>query len=234
MSTSYNVYCDESCHLESDHQQVMVLGAVWCPVEKTREIAERIREIKVRHGMPPVFEVKWSKVSPAQQRLYLDLVDYFFDDDDLQFRAVVADKTHLRHDDFSQDHDSWYYKMYFSMLKVLFGPSSEYNIYLDIKDTRSAEKVRGLHDVLCNNAYDFERRIIKRVQTVRSHEIEQMQLTDLLIGAIGYVNRDLRSSSAKVALVERIRQRSKYSLTQTTLLRENKLNLLVWQSYAAQ
>jgi hypothetical protein len=229
MSTSYNVYCDESCHLERDHQRVMVLGAVWCPVEKTREIADRIREIKVRHGMSPAFEAKWSKVSPAQQRLYLDLVDYFFDDDDLQFRALVADKTRLQHETFSQAHDSWYYKMYFSMLKVLFGPSSEYQIYLDIKDTRSAEKMRGLHDVLCNNAYDFERRIIKRVQTVRSHEIEQMQLADLLIGAIGYANRGLQSSSAKTALVHRIRRRSKYSLTQTTLLREDKVNLLVWQ-----
>jgi len=33
MTLIYNVYCDESCHLENDHQSAMVLGAV--PVEKT-------------------------------------------------------------------------------------------------------------------------------------------------------------------------------------------------------
>lgn len=39
MSDTFNVYCDESCHLENDHQKAMVLGAVWCPLEKSREIA---------------------------------------------------------------------------------------------------------------------------------------------------------------------------------------------------
>ena len=38
MSQPYNVYCDESCHLEHDRQSIMVLGAVWCPLEKTRAI----------------------------------------------------------------------------------------------------------------------------------------------------------------------------------------------------
>jgi hypothetical protein len=37
MSDTFNIYCDESCHLENDHQKVMVLGAVWCPFDKTRE-----------------------------------------------------------------------------------------------------------------------------------------------------------------------------------------------------
>ena len=40
-----NVYCDESCHLENDHQKVMVLGAVTCPRDKAREIAVRLREL---------------------------------------------------------------------------------------------------------------------------------------------------------------------------------------------
>jgi len=31
MSQVFNVYCDESCHLENDKQKVMVLGAVWSP-----------------------------------------------------------------------------------------------------------------------------------------------------------------------------------------------------------
>ena len=34
MAEIFNVYCDESCHLEHDRQKVMVLGAIWCPLEK--------------------------------------------------------------------------------------------------------------------------------------------------------------------------------------------------------
>ncbi|HLE63374.1 MAG TPA: DUF3800 domain-containing protein [Pyrinomonadaceae bacterium] len=236
MSETYNIYCDESCHLENDRQVAMVLGAVWCPLDKTREIAVRVREIKRKHGLSSAFEVKWTKVSPAKSRFYLDLLDYFFDDDDLHFRAlVVPDKTKLDHDAFpGQDHDVWYYKMYFDMLKVILSPTDRYRIYLDIKDTRGAEKVKKLHDVLCNNLYDFSRDIVERVQLVHSHEIEQLQLADLLVGAISYVNRGLRANSGKVALVERMRKRSGYTLDRTTLLREAKVNLLLWHAQEIQ
>jgi len=231
MTQVYNVYCDESCHLERDRQRVMVLGAVWCPLEKTREIAVRLREIKQRHGLGTDFEVKWVKVSPAKVQLYLDVLDYFFDDDDLHFRAlIVPDKSVLRHEDFRQTHDEWYYKMYFDMLKVIFRPDSRYRIYLDIKDTRGGDKVEKLHEVLCNSQYDFSRQIIERVQIVKSNEVEQVQLADLLIGAVSYVNRGLESSEAKLALVERFRDRSGYDLTRSTLYREDKTNLFVWQA----
>ena len=236
MSEIFNIYCDESCHLEHDGQSAMVLGALWCPLDKTREIAVRIREIKRKHAVAPAFEVKWTKVSPGKKQLYLDLLDYFFDDDDLHFRGlVVPDKTKLNHAAFpGQDHDAWYYKMYFDMLKVILSPKGRYRIYLDIKDTRGAEKVKKLHDVLCNNLYDFSREIVEWVQLVHSHEIEQLQLADLLIGAVSYMNRGLHSNAGKQALVDRMRQRSGYSLTKTTLLREDKVNLFRWQAQEVQ
>jgi len=231
MTRVFNVYCDESCHLENDRQQTMVLGAVWCPLEKTREIAVRIREMKARHGLSPQSEIKWVKVSPAKVQFYMDIIDYFFDDDNLHFRAlIVPDKSQLRHEDFKQTHDEWYYKMYFDMLKVILYPDARYRIYLDYKDTQGATKVKKLHEVLCNNMYDFSRRIIERVQLVRSHEVEILQLADLLIGTVSYVNRGLSTSTAKLRLVDRMRARSGYKLTQTTLLRENKVNLFRWHA----
>jgi hypothetical protein len=232
MSDTFDVYCDESCHLEGDHHKAMVLGAVWCPLDKTREIAVRLREIKQKHGLSKRFEVKWTKVSPAKTAFYLDLVDYFFDDNDLHFRAlIVPDKSKLRHEAVpGQDHDAWYYKMYFDMLKVILHPHSRYRVYLDIKDTRGAEKVRKLHQVLCNNMYDFSQTIIERLQLVHSHEIEQLQLADLLIGAISYLHREQSGNVGKEALIRRIRQRSGYSLTKTTLLREEKFNLFRWHA----
>ena len=81
-------------------------------------------------------------MSAAKLDLYLDLIDYFFDDDDLNFRVLVADKSILDHGAFNQSHDEWYYKMYFDMLKVIFDPECRYRIYLDIKDTQGGEKVQ--------------------------------------------------------------------------------------------
>jgi hypothetical protein len=232
MADIFNIYCDESCHLENDEQKAMALGAIWCPADKTREIAVRLREIKQKHGFPRNFEVKWTKVSGAKKEFYLDLVDYFFDDDDVRFRClVVPDKSLLRHSEFhGQNHDIWYYKMYFDMLKVIFNPKAQYRIYLDIKDTYGSRKAIKLHEILCNNMYDFSQKVIKNLQLVRSHEIEQIQLADLLIGAVSYLNRELSGNSGKMALIDRIQRRSGYVLTKTTLLREEKMNIFIWRA----
>jgi hypothetical protein len=209
----------------------MVLGALWCPGEKTREVFVRLRQIKSRHQLNPRFEVKWTKVSPAKMPFYLDLLDCFFDDPDLHFRAlIVPDKSQLQHEAFGQTHDDWYYKMYFDLLKVILHPDGRYRVFLDIKDTRSSRKVHWLREVLTNNLYDFSRSIVQSIQSVHSHEVELLQLCDLLVGIVSYVNRDLSGSSAKQQLVSRMRQRSGYQLTRTTLLREEKVNLFRWQA----
>ena len=104
----YNVYCDETCHLEHDGINVMVLGAVWCKQDKLKEINQRIRKIKERNNVPPTMELKWTKISPAKINLYRDIVNYYFDDDDLHFRAVIIpDKTKLNHEKFNQTHDDF-------------------------------------------------------------------------------------------------------------------------------
>jgi hypothetical protein len=228
LRSTYNLYCDESCHLEHDKQSVMVLGIVWCRLDKSREIAQRIREIKTRHALSPKFEIKWSKVSPAGLAFYRDIIDYFFDDDHLHFRVLVAHKDKLRHDAFAQSHDQWYHKMYFLALQTILAPQSSYRIYFDIKDSRSGANLAHLHEILCNNIYDFRRRVIERVQGVHSDHVEQVQLADLLIGAVGYINRNLTTSTAKTTLIERIQKRSNYSLVRNTLLREEKFNIFHW------
>lgn len=167
----------------------------------------------------------------SQEKILSCILDYFFDDDDLHFRAlVVPDKTLLQHDKFSQTHDEWYYKMYFDMLKVIVNPEDRYRIYLDIKDTRGGRKIEKLHEVLSNAKYDFSREIIERVQIVRSHEIEILQIADILIGAISYLNRHLSGNAGKEAIITRIKERSGYSLELTTLLRESKMNIFKWHA----
>jgi hypothetical protein len=237
-----NVYCDESCHLQRDGSDIMALGAVWCPESRKNEIFERIREIKFKHNLKPVFnknnhfhkpefEIKWNKVSNTKLDFYKELVDFFFDDDDLHFRVlIVPDKTTLDLSKYNLTHDAFYYRMYFDMLKVILNPEFCHNIYLDIKDTKSTETVNELTKVLRNNHYDYSHRVIKKIQQVRSHEIELLQLTDLLIGAISYVHRNLSGNKAKVELIEKIKHRSKYSLTKSTLVKERKFNIFVWKS----
>ena len=231
----YNVYCDETCHLENDGINVMVLGAVWCPQSKLKEVNQRIKEIKARNNVSTTMELKWTKISPGKLDLYKDLVNYFFDDDDLHFRAlIIPDKSKLDHQRFNQTHDDWYYKMYFDMLKVIFHPMDRFEVYIDIKDSNSYHKAQRLREVCSNSMYDFSQSIIQRLQPIRSDEVQIMQLTDILIGAIAYENRSFpdgfQKSSAKQGIISLIKKRSGYTMKKTTLLREDKLNLLRWDA----
>lgn len=124
-------------------------------------------------------------------------MDYFFDNDDLHFRVLVAHKNGLRHEDFNQTHDDWYYKMYYLALQTIFVPRSSYDIYIDVKDTRSGPKNRKLHEVLCRKLRDSNCRVVHQIQSVHSQDVEQIQLADLLIGAVGYANRQLKYQRGK-------------------------------------
>lgn len=231
MRIEYNIYCDESCHLENDNSKVMVLGAIWCPKGVKNEVFGRIREIKTKYGFKPEFEIKWNKVSRARSDFYKELINYFFDDDDLHFRGlIVPDKSLLNHNFFNQDHNTFYYKMYFDLLKVILAPYSGYNIYIDIKDTRGQEKVLELQNVLRNNHYDYHNQIIRKVQQVHSQEVELLQITDLLCGALSYLHRGLQGNDAKLELIEKIRSRSGYSLLKSTLYKEDKMNVFIWRA----
>lgn len=242
MKPIINIYCDESCHLLNDKEPIMVLGAVYCPAEKKKDIFERLYSFKVRHNLIPknkknckdnraYYELKWNKVSRAKIDYFKDVINYFFDNDDLQFRVlVVPEKQVLDYEKFNHTHDTFYYKMYFGMLKAILNPDKSHHIYIDIKDTRSKEKVHKLEQVLRNDKYDYSKEIIKKVQQVRSHEVEILQLADLLIGAVSYINRGLFKSKAKNELIHIIKQRSRYSLTKSTLLRERKFNIFVWEA----
>jgi hypothetical protein len=76
--------------------------------------------------------------------------------------------------------------------------------------------------------FDFDCNIVRRVQQVRSHEVQLLQLGDLLLGAVCYANRQLTSSEAKLAVIQRIRERSRFRLTRSTLPSEKKFNIFVW------
>ena len=230
MQNTYNIYCDESCHLRNDHISPMLLGCIWCPEDVKNDVFKRLREIKTRNGLRPTCELKWNAVSPSKLNYYLDVLDYFFDNQDLHFRVlIVPDKSILRHEDFGQTHDDFYYKMYFDLLKTIIEPKNNYNIYIDIKDTHGGRKVRKLHEVLCNNAYDFNKKMIKRIQQVDSKEVELIGLADFITGAFAYAHRGLNTSEAKLEIIEHLKAKSGYSLMRSTLVKEEKINIFIWK-----
>src|SRR5699024_4576004 len=200
---TFNFYCDESCHLESDEHRHMLISYVSSAYNQVQLHHEKIRQLKDKHNF--YAEIKWSNISHSQYPFYAELIDYFFATD-LKYRAIVIDKEQVDNDRFDQNYQTFYYKMYYQLLnhkmdinydnknnKIYYNKmyyelikykkemQYVYDIYLDIKDTLSALKVRKLQDIL-----KLEYSAIRNLQNIHSHESLLMQLTDVIMGAIAY------------------------------------------------
>lgn len=225
----YNVYCDESCHLEKDTSPVMILGAMYCLEERKQQIYNEIRKIKIKHNMSSFFEIKWTKVSESKIDFYLELLDYFLNNEDLLYRGLVASgKQSLNHDKYNNaDYDLWYYKMYYRMLDPVIFPNDRYHIMVDIKDTRGGRRLAKLREVLCNNIYDFKKEVVDQIN---SKESEILQLADLINGALAFYYRGLTdnmaSNKGKVKFVKMLQRY--VDLDHNTEYGERKFNLFIW------
>lgn len=228
MSTS--VYCDESCHLENDESNVMGLGSIICEKSSVRRLSVELRKIKDDFQLRG--EIKWTKVSPKNLHFYCYLVDWLFHQKDIRFRSlIVPDKSIIDNVTFNDgDHNNFYYKMYYTLLSRILDRDNTFEIYLDIKDTCSGEKIKELKKVLHNKMWDFNEQTVKNIQHVRSHEVELLQICDLLLGTVVYANRGLQTSTAKVALVKHVEKHLHRSITKTTYGKNLKFDVFVWKS----
>lgn len=216
MSKTFNIYCDESCHIEHDHKPYMFLGSISVAYNQIKLHTENIKELKAKHHF--YGELKWTNVSKSKFHFYMELVDYFFATD-LKFRTVGVDKSRINNEAFGSTYDDFYYKMYYYLLNHNLNSIYNYNVYLDIKDTLSAYKVNKLKDIL-NTKFG----VFRHVQNIRSHESLLMQLTDFMMGAISYQhNNEAKENQAKVQIIGKIRQHSGESLMKTNY--SEKLNL---------
>lgn len=229
----YNIYCDESCHLENGGIPITAWGALSYEKCSVYELSRQIRNLKDAHGLGSDFEAKWTKISPGKIDFYQVLVDLFLADDQLRFRGLVLpDKSLLSHRALKQSHNDWHCEMYSAVLHPILATENHYHIYIDIKDRFGGPKVRGLHKMLAKSLHDLDHQYIQRVQQVHSHESELLQITGILTGALTYANRKLNGSPAKLAIVEQLRARlGVNALTQTTPSRaDEKFNVLIWQA----
>ena len=204
---TYNIYCDESTHLENDGQPYMIYGYVSIPYNEMALAKKQIREIKQKHGYEG--ELKWTNISDKTFALYNEIVDYFFMTN-MKFRAVIVDKSEIDNTRAEYSYNDFYFRMY--------------NVYFDIKDTCSQRKLHKLAEILKYNS------AIRDFNFVKSHQVHFIQLADILMGAINYHLRIQRGTiegkvRAKRLIVEKIKKQTNLSLLCTTPLKNKKFNL---------
>lgn len=219
----YKIFCDESNHLQTDNSNLMVLGSIQCPEEEVTQANKTIKYLKHKYNYQK--ELKWTKVSKNQKDFYDELLDYFFGSVNLRFKGtLVLNKDLLQHDKFNSNHDEFYYKMYYYTIRDYLSVENTYKIYLDYKDCLGGKRVKKLQEVLSN---EYHGRIEPQFTIIHSHESQLLQMCDLLIGALGYKNRqDIEhTSEIKTYIVDKIEACIGHQLDIGTPPWENKFNI---------
>lgn len=216
MSKTFNFYCDESTHLQHDGKPYMLIAYVSSAYNQLKQHKAHLKMLKAKHKVKG--EIKWSGVSASQYHYYADIIDYFFSND-LNFRAVIVDKSQIDENRPEFTYNDFYFRMYYQLLHHKINLAYNYNIYFDIKDTISHKKLTRLKEILQWNAS------IRSFQFIRSHESSLMQLTDLIMGAVNYKLRGETSMVAKNKLIEKIESHCKVPITQSTAKNADKFNL---------
>ncbi len=224
----YDLFIDESCHLQNDHSSVMSIGFIKVPHSNYNQLKEELLALKESHGIP--HEFKWNTCSNTKKSFYTSLIDYFFQSA-LSFRVVVVKyKDNLNHEQFNQgSHDNFYYKLIYFLLnnEWITPPRHEYRVFLDIKDTRGRDKLQKIHQVFQNRHRGVTP--FTQFQHIRSHESVFIQLADFFIGAITYKSKgkhlEENASPIKKYIIEYIEQKSGYQLNEGTEPWEEKFNI---------
>jgi hypothetical protein len=202
----YNIYIDESCHLEHDKSPVMCIGYTKVDSENYFKFKEEIKAIKLKFKNPT--EIKWNNVSASRLPLYFALVDYFFEND-IEFRCILVKyKLELNHEQYNKgSHDTFYYKLVYFLLKSPTNPlTNKYKVFIDVKDTRGRDYVTNIKKYL--NIHSQENLPFNDFQHIHSHESVFLQIADLFIGAITFKSRGLvesaNASESKIKLISYI------------------------------
>lgn len=174
----YNIYCDESSHIEGDQQPFMLCGYVKLPYPIRKKTDKLIKAIKEKHNYNG--ELKWTNISNKTLALYIDILTLFFECEPLEFRAVITRKAEIKQSDTKYSFSDVYFRMYYWLIHPRIDFECNFNIYFDIKDSVSQKKLHTLRDYLDDDAS------IRNFQYMRSNESHYIQIADILTGALNY------------------------------------------------
>lgn len=205
----YVVYCDESRHDGAAHNRFMAIGSLWLPRGRKAELTQDFRALRENVGLKG--EVKWNKVSTKKFEAYQKLIDFFFAQPDLRFRAILVEQSKLDLNQFhGGDRELGFYKFYFEMLEKWIAAENRYLVLLDFKKNKGADRYTTLRRALENKTKG--RAWIDDLTVIESCESPLAQISDLLTGAVAAIWCGFPADTAKSRLACYIGQRRGASL----------------------
>jgi hypothetical protein len=225
---NFDVYCDESYpdlfSSEKSQAQYLVIGSLWIESSNREAFKDYIHDLCRKHRVGGEF--KWQKVSPSRFDFYVELIDFFFAQNDLmRFRCIAVDKNKvdlLRFHDCDQE--LGFYKFYYQMIQHWILDFNEYSIFCDYKSNRIRTRLHTLQKCLEHTNLSSK---ILAVQAVRSEESRLIQMVDILTGlAAASLNNNMNPGTAKQKIVSHLESHLGRRISHT-LKSEQKFNVFI-------
>lgn len=234
-----NIYCDESRY-SNPFEQYFLIGCLSLPRDKKPEVDARLKAVRRKFGFMP--ELKWSNVTSAKLPYLNELLGVFFSSE-LEFRAIIVDKSKLKLSPRKLPTEHTFYKFYYLLLRGLMTAGRDYYVFVDQRNKSEARSLGELEGYLRGHLHKVnleaksaaedntvDPRYLRQLQEVSSDQVILIQLLDLLMGAVGYYWNGFRGSDAKVKLIEEILARlGREDLKFSSRLYDKKWNQFVWQ-----
>jgi hypothetical protein len=225
----FEVYCDESGQelfgTRTPGEHYVLIGSLWIKAESRNEYKHYIKQLRREHKVGGEF--KWKRVSPSRLAFFLELIRFFFEQkDEIRFRVIVLRADEMDVVRFHEsDSELMFYKFYYQVLHHWILDFNRYRVFVDTKTNRLHSRIRTLEKCL---KYANLSSLVE-AQALPSHEVELLQLVDVLTGAVSYKFHRRSSSYAKLSVLAEIERHLGKEIT-PTWRSEDKFNVFRFQS----
>lgn len=234
------IFVDESRINKRDRFQLF--GSLWLPRDKQEDFHKKFWKLWDQEFPSRRSELKWTKISNKKLNTYKKFIELFAELYYLDFRCILLDNRSLDYK-FYHDNDKelgFYKFLYFFLSRNIYkdfrygNVDDNYQIFLDKRKMKKGIEVGRLEDLKNYiNAYLFnhcnlaKKLIVKNVEALDSKKSPEIQIVDIVMGAIGYKREGFETSGAKVELVKFIEGFFDVDFEKNTPYLSNKVN--IWE-----
>lgn len=208
-----HIFCDESRQTDSRY---MLIGGVLLTSKDLMYYQDRIRQFRIEEKWTHPF--KWEKVPTNESILgkYFRFLDFLFDKPHcISFKCLFVDRRTFDRKRF--EGEIRFYQLYYYLLLHSFGKHIKPNnpCLVTLHQRATKYKLSDLLKILNNGmrkTYGCPNNLVRTVQSADLRSSEMLQLTDVLIGAIGYEIHNYHlakgASRGKIKLMEYVKYRT--------------------------
>lgn len=232
----WNIACDES---GVDGARYYGFGSIWMKWQRRGDFAKLISDLREKHNCQD--EIKWQKAHSKQFRnFYLELIELFFKKEWLAFHCIIIKKADVNKEFHNGDYDLARRKHFNlllnskikSVLKAHPGRECQFRVVVDPIASRYKKADEASHIITNHqvNKATHLNDVIDSYVTKDSKESPQIQLCDLLLGAVMAAWQKKSTSEGKGIIINSIAEHLGWNdLDADTNPAERKFN--IWYFY---